>query len=102
MQNISEKERALREELVMAVGYTNVVKCVFADKREVFLEFLEIFTGIRSGRNIKYAEAMLRVTELFDGYPHLVKHFERFLPPDYCREIETKDPFKWLDFRRSD
>ncbi|KAJ7469395.1 the Msin3a Pah1-Sap25 Sid complex, partial [Mycena galericulata] len=61
-----------------AVNYIKAVKDEFSNQRERYIHFLDIMTDFQHGV-IDTPQVIQRVVLLFDGHPHLIRGFNKFL-----------------------
>ena len=69
-----------------AMGYLEKVKNKFADKPQVYNQFLDIMKDFKS-QAINTEGVIERVKTLFKGNRHLILGFNQFLPPGYKIEL---------------
>lgn len=65
-----------------ALSYLDQVKVQFADRPDVYNQFLDIMKDFKSGA-IDTPGVIGRVSQLFTGNPELIQGFNTFLPPGY-------------------
>ncbi|KAF9015729.1 hypothetical protein BDQ17DRAFT_1341548 [Cyathus striatus] len=73
-----------------ALSYLDAVKIQFAEKPEVYNQFLDIMKDFKS-QVIDTPGVISRVSKLFHGNPYLIQGFNTFLPMGYRIDIST-DP----------
>ncbi|KAJ7478013.1 paired amphipathic helix [Mycena galericulata] len=64
-----------------AQSYVNMVKDQFPNQPKKYKHFLDIMVDFKHGV-IDTPRAIQRVVLLFDGHPHLIRGFNKFLPDD--------------------
>lgn len=69
-----------------ALSYLDDVKVQFADRPEVYNQFLDIMKDFKS-QNIDTPGVISRVSRLFNGNPKLIQGFNTFLPLGYRIEV---------------
>ncbi|KAL6865182.1 hypothetical protein ACP4OV_016333 [Aristida adscensionis] len=79
-----------------ALDYLKAVKDKFRDSRHKYNEFLEVMRDFKSNR-IDTAGVIIRVKNMFDGYPDLILGFNAFLPTGYAIRLQDLDK-KPVDF----
>ncbi|TRM60535.1 hypothetical protein BD626DRAFT_571605 [Schizophyllum amplum] len=72
-----------------ALSYLEAVRATFADNRpDVYNRFLVIMAEHRN-QTVDTTSAVMRVVQLFNGYPVLIRGFIEFLPPGYRIEFSA-------------
>ena len=70
-----------------SMTYTEEVKLTFKHSPGVYREFKQILSEVTKPTSNKL-ELIKRIIMLFDGYPHLIKGFTYFLPPEISVEVQ--------------
>ena len=65
-----------------ALTYLDQVKVRFQEQPDVYNKFLDIMKDFKS-QSIDTPGVIARVSNLFNGHPHLIQGFNTFLPPGY-------------------
>ena len=69
-----------------ALSYIDLVKYKFDNQPQIYNNFLDILKEFKS-ESIDAAGVVIQVSQLFNGYPELIKGFNIFLPPGHKMEV---------------
>ena len=69
-----------------ALSYLDLVKYKFDNQPEIYNNFLDILKEFKS-ESIDTAGVVTQVSQLFNGYPELIRGFNIFLPPGHKMEV---------------
>jgi len=70
-----------------ALRYVDQVKFKFANRPQVYYDFLKVFNELKSGK-IGPSGVIIRVSNLFKNRPELILGFNKFLPRGHQIEIK--------------
>src|SRR6185369_9220434 len=85
---IMERENQNKQNVKDALSYLDQVKVQFAEKTDVYNQFLDIMKDFKY-QAIDTPGVIDRVSNLFKGHPALIQGFNTFLPSGYHIECST-------------
>jgi len=68
--------------------FIRLVKVTFGGESDSYRNFVRIMTALQD-ESRETIDVISELIVLFDGYPHLIQNFNRFLPPMYSLEIQA-------------
>ncbi|KAF9521900.1 paired amphipathic helix [Crepidotus variabilis] len=91
---------ASKTNTAVAVNFLDNIKLQCENDPSKYSDFLSIMKAYKK-RRISNDEVVLRICELFNGYPSLIREFNSFLPPGYVLEPssarEESEPYITLN-----
>ena len=69
-----------------ALSYLDLVKSRFDNQPQIYKQFLDVLKEVKS-ESIDTAGVVTQVSQLFNGYPELIRGFNTFLPPGHKMEV---------------